>query len=122
MKKRKNRVMLSLTDDEHALACRVAGTYRMPVAKFLRLALFHKEFREFDALSESNRASIAIAESLQLIKTLKPTPELVTYVVRMEAHLGKIARSLGERCYIESPKIRKRLKGNPDLTLSGLKT
>jgi len=119
MKKRTNKVMLSLTDQEHAIACKISGAYRMPVAKFLRLALFHKEFREFDSLSSSNLTCIQVAGQLARIKTLQPTPELVTCVVRLEGHLARVAQGLGERCYIESPRIRQRLKDHPDLTMKG---
>lgn len=111
--------MLSLTDEEHTIACKVAGAHRMPVAKFLRIAFFHKEFRDYVSLSESNAASMQICQQLARIKTLEPTPELVTHVTRMERHLERIANSLGELCYIESAKIRKRLKEKPNYTLGG---
>lgn len=119
MKKRKNKVMLSLTDDEHLIACKVAGAHRMPVAKFLRLAFFHREFCDYVSLSDSNAASIAICQQLARIKTLKPTSELISHVIRMERHMERIADALGERCYIESPKIRKRLSEKPHRTLGG---
>lgn len=119
MKKRTNKVMLSLTDHEHAIACRVAGAHRMPVAKFLRLAFFHKEFCDYTSLSESNASSAAICNELARIKTLEPTPELVALVIRLEQHISRIADALGERCYIESPKIRKRLAEKPYSTLGG---
>ena len=119
MKKRTNKVMLSLTDDEHSIACKVAGAHRMPVAKFLRIAFFHKEFCDYSSLSESNEASVDLCQQLARIKTLKPTPELVSHVMRMERHMERIANSLGEPCYIESEKIRKRLKEKPNYTLGG---
>jgi hypothetical protein len=119
MKKRINKVMISLTDDEHAIACKVAGAHRMPVAKFLRLAFFHKEFRDYITLSESNAAVIELCHQLARIKTLEPTPDLIPHVIRLERHLERIVKSLGEQCYIESPKIRKRLKEKGDGTLAG---